>query len=86
MESVQANIQKDGMDVPIARLSRVTIACLSDLNTFFLSIPLLLLGLLFYIAPAQSNVKSVVPDFYSEPGLNPFRDQVNFNVHPSNEP
>jgi len=26
-----------------------------------------------------SNVKSIMPDFYSEPGLNPFRDQVNFN-------
>lgn len=43
-------------------------------------IPLLFAGFFFlYIPVAQSNVKSVLPDFYSEPGLNPFRDQVNFN-------
>ncbi len=35
--------------------------------------------LTFQVLPAVANVKSVMPDFYSEPGLNPFRDQVNFN-------
>lgn len=39
------------------------------------------IGIYFLIAaiPTQANVKSLMPDFYSEPGLNPFRDQVNFN-------
>src|SRR3989304_4638210 len=29
---------------------------------------------------ALSNVRSQMPDFYAEPGLNPFRDQVSANA------
>jgi hypothetical protein len=31
--------------------------------------------------PAHADVKSVLPDFYAEPGLNPFRDPVHANVN-----
>jgi uncharacterized protein RhaS with RHS repeats len=37
-------------------------------------------AVLLLAAPAvESNVKSILPDFYSEPGLNPFRDPVTYN-------
>src|SRR4030067_3087792 len=31
--------------------------------------------------PAHADVKSVLPDYYAEPGLNPFRDPVQANAN-----
>ena len=31
--------------------------------------------------PAHADVKSVMPDYYAEPGLNPFRDPVHTYVN-----
>jgi hypothetical protein len=38
----------------------------------------LYLGMLFAV-PALANVKSVMPDFYAEPGRHPFRSTVDYN-------
>lgn len=52
-------------------------------HTFFIAVGI---GLLAFAAPALATVKGLLPDFYAEPGLNPFRDQVSANVTENIDP
>lgn len=54
--------------------------------TTLLGVVLSLLTGLLLIAPAFASVKSQLPDVYSEPGLNPFRDQVSEAVAENVDP